>query len=252
MAFRCRTTLLAVGGAGLLAFALTGCGSSDASDAPVEHKNFPFAAKALTIDAGHSTVVVAPADVKDVEVDRQVDGWTAFGSGPDASWALDNGTLSLDVTCDGLIKSCGARHEVKVPRGVAVTVRDADGRVEAGGFDTPLTISSANGRVSVTNSSGPLDLTAQDGRIEGEGIRSKSVRATSDNGRVELSFAVVPDSVLAVSDNGRVELTVPKDTYKVAARSDDGKVDVSVDRSGSSTHVLDARSDNGRVSVHPG
>uniref|UniRef100_A0AAU2VAU1 DUF4097 domain-containing protein n=1 Tax=Streptomyces sp. NBC_00003 TaxID=2903608 RepID=A0AAU2VAU1_9ACTN len=250
MAFRCRTALFAAAGAGFLCFALTGCGSSDPGDAPVEHKNFALGGKALTIDAGNSTVVVTPADVKDVRVARQVNGWVAFGNGPDASWELSNGTLSLGVKCSGLVKNCSARHEVKVPRGVAVTVHDNDGRVEASGFDTPLVIASDNGRISVKDSSGPLDLTSRDGRIDGQGIRAKSVRASSDNGRVALTFAVVPDSVVATSNDGRVDLAVPKDAYKVAARADNGRVDVTVDRSDSSTHVLTARSDNGRVSVH--
>ncbi|MEU9102118.1 DUF4097 family beta strand repeat-containing protein [Streptomyces sp. NPDC048361] len=249
MAFRRRTTLLTAGAAGLLAFTLAGCGSSDASDAPVEHKNFAFAGKALTIAADQSTLVVTPADVKDVEVDRQVDGWTVFGSGPDASWALDGRTLNLAVKCSGMIKNCGARHTVKVPRGVAVTVQDADGRVEASGFDTPLKIVCNNGRVTVKDSSGPLDVTSDNGRVDGEDIRAKSVRAGSDSGRVALTFAVVPDSVVATSDDGRVDLTVPQATYKVAARSDDGRVDVGVDRSASSTHVLTARSDDGRVTI---
>ncbi|MFE9409605.1 DUF4097 family beta strand repeat-containing protein [Streptomyces sp. NPDC006704] len=249
MASRLRTTLIATGGAGLLASALVGCGSSDASKAPVEHKDFAFAGKALVIEADASTVVVSPADVKDVEVDRQVDGWVAFGSGPETSWGLKDGTLSLTVKCGGLIENCGARHVVKVPRGVAVTVRDDDGRVEASGFDTPLKISCDNGRVSVKDSSGPLDLTSDNGRIDGEGIRAASVRAGSDSGRVTLTFAAVPDSVVATSDDGRVDLTVPKGTYKVAARSDDGRVDVDVDRSEGSTHHLTARSDDGRVTI---
>ncbi|MEU9193896.1 DUF4097 family beta strand repeat-containing protein [Streptomyces hundungensis] len=252
MGFHCRTALLASVGAGVVALALTGCASSDPANAPVEHKNFAFAGKALTIEGSSSTVVVRPADVRDVEVARQVDGWVAFGSGPDADWRLEQGTLSLSVKCSGAVKDCGARHEVTVPRGVAVTVRSDDGRIEAGGFDTPLTIASDNGRVSVTNSSGPLDLTSHNGRIEGEGLRAKTVRAASDSGRVSLAFAVVPDSVEATSDDGRVDLAVPKDTYKVTAGSDDGRVAVTVARSDSSTHALTARSDNGRVTVRNG
>lgn len=250
MAFRCRTALFAAAGAGVLCFALSGCGSSDPGDAPVEHKDFAFGGKALTIDAGNSTLVVTPADVKDVQVSRQVNGWVVFGNGPDARWELSGGTLSLGVKCSGMIKNCSARHEVKVPRGVAVTVHNDDGRVEASGFDTPLVIASDNGRISVKDSSGPLDLTSRDGRIDGQAIRAKTVRASSDNGRVALTFAVVPDSVVATSNDGRVDLGVPKNTYKVAASADDGRVNVTVGRSDSSTHVITARSDNGRVGVH--
>ncbi|MFE9400767.1 DUF4097 family beta strand repeat-containing protein [Streptomyces sp. NPDC006530] len=252
MGFHSRTALIAAVGAGVLALALAGCGSSDPANAPVEHKSFAFAGKALTIEGGSSTVVVRPADVKDVEVARQVDGWVAFGSGPDADWRLEQGTLRLTVKCSGVLKNCGARHEVSVPRGVAVTVRNDDGRVEASGFDTPLKIGSDNGRVSVKDSAGPLDLTSRNGRIEGEGLRAKTVRAASDNGRVSLAFAVVPDSVEATSDDGRVDLAVPKDAYKVTAGADGGRVDVTVARSDSSTHVLTARSDNGRVTVRNG
>ncbi|NEE61005.1 hypothetical protein G3M55_92925, partial [Streptomyces sp. SID8455] len=95
---------------------------------------------------------LVPADVEEVEVERQVDGWVVLGSGPDPVWTMKNDTLTLRVKCEAMINNCGARHEVKVPRGVTV-VADADnGEVTAVGFDTPLRLSAANGDIVVRDS----------------------------------------------------------------------------------------------------
>jgi hypothetical protein len=45
-----------------------------------------------TIDSGNSDIALVPADDKDVQVTRQVDGWGGFGDGPDATWGTEDGT----------------------------------------------------------------------------------------------------------------------------------------------------------------
>ncbi len=61
MTIRNRSALVALGGGTvLLVAALTGCGSTDVDDAPVEHKSFAYGGKALTIEAENSTVQVVP------------------------------------------------------------------------------------------------------------------------------------------------------------------------------------------------
>ena len=45
----------------------------------------------------------------------------------------------------------------------------------------------------------------------------------------------------------RVDL--PRETYKVSADSDDGSVDVSVPRDDASSHVVNARTQDGEVTV---
>ncbi|MEV1046818.1 DUF4097 family beta strand repeat-containing protein [Streptomyces sp. NPDC049916] len=239
------------GGVVLLALALTGCGSSDADDAPVERKTFALEGKTLTIDAQDASVELEPADVERVEVERQVDGWVVLGSGPDPTWAMEGGTLTLRVKCKALINNCEARHRVKVPRDVSVTAASANGRVSASGFDRPLELSSSNGEVRVTDVSGALKLRSDNGKVRADRLSSPSVVARSDNGEVRLGFATVPDLVDTVSDNGGITIDLPGGgrEYAVDASADNGDVSIGVPRGDDSTHVVKARSDNGHVTV---
>ncbi|THA33151.1 hypothetical protein E6R18_11355 [Streptomyces sp. A1277] len=251
MTIRNRSVLVAIGGTVLLVGALSGCGSTDVEDAPVEHKSFAYGGKALTIDAENSTVEVVPADVDKVEVTRQVDGWVMLGSGPDPVWKLEGDTLTLRVKCKAMISNCEARHEVKVPRGLALTVDAGNGKVTASKFTTALKLYSDNGGVVVRDVSGPLELKSDNGSVLAERISSGSVVARSDNGSVKLGLSKVPDLVDTVSDNGRITIDLPagKTRYAVSASAANGHVSVDVPRSDGSTHVVKAHSDNGGVSV---
>ncbi|MFC8224162.1 DUF4097 family beta strand repeat-containing protein [Streptomyces sp. NPDC057287] len=253
MTIRTRRTdaLVAAAGTVLLVAALSGCGSADAEDAPAEHKSFAFSGEALTIDAENSTLDLVPADVEQIEVTRRVDGWVVLGDGPDPVWRLEGDELTLKVKCHAVISNCEAHHEVKVPRGLALTVDGDNGKVTASGFTTPLDISAANGGVSVRDVSGPLKLSADNGTIEAERVSGSSVTARSDNGSVRLGFTRVPDLVDTVSDNGSISIDLPggRSTYAVSAQADNGDVSVDVPRSADSAHVVKARSDNGEVTV---
>ncbi|MEV7105555.1 DUF4097 family beta strand repeat-containing protein [Streptomyces atroolivaceus] len=253
MTIRTRRTaaLVATAGTVLLVAALSGCGSADAEDAAAEHKSFAFSGKALTIDAENSTLDLVPADVEQIEVTRRVDGWVVLGSGPDPVWKLEGDELRLQVKCRAVVSNCEAHHEVKVPRGLALTVQGDNGEVTAAGFTAPLTISADNGGVTVRDASGPLKLSADNGSIEAERVSGSSVIARSDNGSVQLGFTRVPDLVDTVSDNGSISIDLPagKSVYAVSAEADNGDVSVDVPRSESSEHVVKARSDNGEVTV---
>lgn len=242
-------SILAVGGAVLVALAVTGCGNADVAGAPVEKKSFALDGKALTVVSDSSTVELVPADVKEIQVERQVDGWSLFGSGPEPVWKLDGDTLTLKVDCDGISSNCEARYSVKVPRGVALTVRNDNGLVRATGFDTDVRMTTDNGEVRIKDMSGKLHLKTENGKVSGEGIASKSVTAKSSNGEVRLGFTAVPDLVDGSTDNGEVRLTLPESTYRVDASTDNGEVAVEVPRSDSSTHVVKASSNNGKVTV---
>ncbi|MFF2009133.1 DUF4097 family beta strand repeat-containing protein [Streptomyces sp. NPDC058195] len=253
MAARTRT-LAASGGAVLMVLMLAGCGSTDVSEAPTEHKSFALSGKTLTIHARASSLELVPADVPKVEVTRQVDGWVMFGDGPEPQWEMRDDTLSLRVSCDALISDCAAAHRVKVPRGVAVVVDGDNGKVTATGFSTPLTLRADNGTLSVRNSTGPLDLTSDNGDILTEGVSAASVSARSDNGRIRLRFATAPDRVETVSDNGSTTIELPPGSvkYAVDAVARNGRTSVDVPRAEggeASGHVVKARSDNGQVTV---
>ncbi|MFD3522869.1 DUF4097 family beta strand repeat-containing protein [Streptomyces sp. NPDC058653] len=244
-------TLLVAGGAVLAVVVVGGCGSADADEAEVEARSFAYSGKTLTIASDNSSIDLVPADVEDIEVTRQVDGWVFLGSGPDPVWKLEDGTLTLKLKCRAVVNNCESRHTVKVPRAMAVTVRNDNGRVRADGFDTALNLRSDNGSVEVLNSSGTLELFSDNGKVTTERVSSTSVRARSDNGAVRLELTAVPDTVETFSDNGSVTVDLPRsDTaYAVTAESDNGSVDVGVPTDDDSAHVVKARSDNGKVTV---
>jgi hypothetical protein len=156
--------LLALSGVAVAAVVLTGCGNADAGEAPVESHSFPLTVKTLTIDADDSDLRLEPADVKDVQVTQQVDGWVFMGNGPEASWKMEGGKLTFRVMCDAVVSDCRSRHTVKVPRGVAVTVEDDNGNVTATGFDTVLKIRSNNGEVAMGKSPGNRRMPRPSGR----------------------------------------------------------------------------------------
>ncbi|WP_405662055.1 DUF4097 domain-containing protein [Streptomyces sp. NBC_01166] len=253
MTIRTRRTdaLVAAAGTVLLVAALSGCGSADAEDAAAEHKSFAFGGDSLTIDAENSTLELVPADVEQIEVTRRVDGWVMLGSGPDPVWKLEGDELRLEVKCRAVISNCEAHHEVKVPRGLALTVQGDNGKVTAAGFSAPLKISADNGGVDVRDISGPLELHSDNGSVEAERVSGSSVIARSDNGSVRIGFTRVPTLVDTVSDNGSISIDLPagKSAYAVSAEADNGDVSVKVPRSESSEHVVKARSDNGEVTV---
>ncbi|AXG77628.1 DUF4097 family beta strand repeat-containing protein [Streptomyces paludis] len=240
---------MAAGGALVAALVVSGCGS-DPSGAPEEKKSFAFEGKTLTIDAENAEIDLVPADVTSVDVTRQVDGWVLLGSGPKGVWKMDGATLTLKVKCSGLSSDCSSRNEVKVPRGVAVTLTGDNGKVTATGFTTALKLASDNGSITVADSSGPLDLKSDNGSVTARNVSSRTVTVRSDNGAIRLGFSEVPDHVDTLSDNGRTEIVVPPGgSYAVTTSSDNGRVEVDVERDANSPHVVKARSDNGKITV---
>ncbi|WP_103535910.1 DUF4097 family beta strand repeat-containing protein [Streptomyces sp. SM11] len=239
------------GGVALLTLALTGCGGTDVDGAPVERKSFALAGKTLTIGAENGTVDLVPADVAQVEVERQVDGWVMLGSGPDSVWKMEGDTLTLRVKCEGLVNNCQSRHRVEVPRGVEVTASSDNGTISATGFDRALDLSSDNGEINVQDASGALKLKSDNGRIRADRISGSSVIARAENGEIRLGFSSVPDLVDTASDNGGITIDLPPggQKYAVNASADNGDVSIGVPRADDSAHVVKARSDNGQVTV---
>ncbi|WP_436989976.1 DUF4097 family beta strand repeat-containing protein [Streptomyces sp. enrichment culture] len=234
-----------------LLFGVAGCGGVDAAGAPEERKVFPFGGASLTVDSGDGDVVLVPADVKGVEVTRQVDGWVVLGSGPETVWRMDGGTLTLRVTCDAVVQNCDGRYEVKVPRGVAVSVRGDSGAVSAAGFTSALTVRTDNGDVTVDGARGPLDLATDNGALRVAGATSRTVTARSDNGDIRLALGGTPARVEARSSNGRVDVELPRAAgpYAVDARTDNGTVTADVPRDPGSSRAVTVYSDNGDVTV---
>lgn len=242
--------LLAASAAGVALLGATAACADSSDDRTPEKKTFALDGRILTVDAADSSVVLRPADVKDIRVTRWFDAWSVGGS-TKTSWSLDGNTLKLRVKCSGVVTGCSARHEVLVPRGVSVTVVNSDGKVEASGFDTPLKVSTKDGSVVVRDVTGALDLSSKDGKVDAAGVSSPRVTAHSSDGSVNLRFTAVPDRVQATSSDGKVIIELPDDRYRVFATASDGKVTVTVPRDDASDHEVTVHSDDGSVTVRP-
>ncbi|MBC9712563.1 DUF4097 family beta strand repeat protein [Streptomyces sp. TRM66268-LWL] len=237
--------------AGALAGALVIVGCSDVSkDKDPETREFALQGRELTIDSDDSALDVVAADVEDVRVTRWFDGHAVVGDA-EVSWRMVDGKrLELRVKCEGVVTSCDASHRVEVPRKVAVTVDNEDGRVNATGFGTALKIRSQDGRIVVKDASGPLDVESKDGSFEAVGVASRDIRAHVRDGRVRLALTEVPDRIDVRSKDGSMEIGLPEAAYKVDADAQDGSVEVDVERDASSPHVVSAVSQDGRIRVH--
>ncbi|MFE0423133.1 DUF4097 domain-containing protein [Streptomyces sp. NPDC058953] len=242
--------IVAIGVGGAAVAGLAGCGSADAGDAEPESRAFALTGKVLTVDVDDSDVTLVPADVTEVKVTRQVDGWELFGDGPSPVWRMESGRLTLRTGC-GAVGNCEARHTVEVPRGIAVTVKSDNGKVTASDFTEKLDLSTDNGDVVVRNTTGELRLASDNGNVRAEGISARKVRAETDNGDLKVRMKKAADQLEASSDNGSVVVELPagQAPYDVTARSDNGSSKVDVPEDGTSPRVVRAINENGNVTV---
>ncbi|MGC5562648.1 DUF4097 family beta strand repeat-containing protein [Streptomyces sp. FR-108] len=238
---------------GLLA---SGCGNSADEDKDPETRSFALQGRSLTVDSDDSALEFVVGDVDDVQVTRWFKASVAIGKDPEISWSMEKGDkgdkgdiLKLRVHCAGVVADCSAKHRIVVPRGVALTVKDQDGSVRATGFKEALDIRAADGSVRVQDVSGRLTLRTEDGSVRGSGIDSRRVEVNTQDGSARLEFASVPDRVSARGQDGSLTIGLPDATYRVTTGAQDGSVDVSVPRDNSSSHVVSAHTQDGKVTV---
>jgi len=149
-----------------------------------------------------------------------------------------------------VLENCDSRHRVRVPRGVAVTLKGDNGHISAKSFASALTLRSDNGAVRGEDVRGALELESGNGKVDATGIASRQVSAVSDNGQVRLGFTEAPDLVDVESDNGSVRIELPpRSSYKIDAKSDNGNIDIGVPRDDLSEHSVSARSQNGEITI---
>ncbi|MFI2409829.1 DUF4097 family beta strand repeat-containing protein [Streptomyces sp. NPDC018947] len=242
--------LATAGAVAVLVAGLAACSSAE-DDKDPEHRSFALSGRTLTVDSDDSALEIVAADGQqqgEIEVTRWFSGSVAIGKDPEVSWTMDGDRLVLRMRCTGVVADCDAKYRVEVPRGVAVKVTGDDGSVRARGFRDPLSIRTEDGSVHVTDSTGPLELRSDDGSVRAE-VSSRRVSTRTDDGSARVELGAVPDLVEARGGDGSVTITVPEGSYKVSARTGDGGRDVSVPSDDDSPHVIDARTDDGELTV---
>ncbi|MFJ1971032.1 DUF4097 family beta strand repeat-containing protein [Streptomyces sp. NPDC087903] len=239
------------GAVGVLLAGATACGASAGDDKHPDHRAFALHGRTLTVDSDDSALEIVAADSNKagtVAVTRWWQGSVALGKQPRVTWSMKDDRLVLRLKCSGVVADCSARHRIEVPAGVAVKVEDGDGSVRARGFEEALSIRTGDGSVQVTDSTGPLELRTGDGSVRAD-VSSRRVSTVTGDGSVHLELGAVPDLVESHSGDGSVTIAVPRATYRVSTETGDGGVDVSVPRDDSSSHVVSARTGDGKVTV---
>ena len=239
------------GSAMVIVAGVSACGASAADDDDPDHRSFDLPGRTLTIDSDDSALEIVASDGNpsgEVGVTRWFQGTVAIGTDPEVTWSMDGDRLVLREKCSGLVADCSTKHRIEVPRGVSVKVEEKDGSVRARGFRDALSIRTTDGSVRVTDSTGPLELRTGDGSVRAE-VSSRTVRTHSGDGSVHLELAAVPDLVDSRSGDGSLTIDLPRASYRVDTGTGDGAEDVSVPRDDSSSHVVTARTGDGKLTV---
>ncbi|TDD20721.1 hypothetical protein [Nonomuraea diastatica] len=239
-----RQITLSAACAAAVALAVTGCGVElDAAEAH-SAESFAFTGAELRIRSSLGGVRVLQGAGGRVEVERWVRGKAADEG--NATWSLRDGTLRLSADCTMIMGDCGARHHVRVPPGVKLSVEAADGVILQGLTQDVDVVSRDN--IQVTGASGRLRLRSE-GPITAEGLTSDAVRCRTRDGQIDVAFDRPPTDLDLLSHEGRVTAKVPHGSYAVTAASKEGRERTTVKRAAGSPRTIVARSGSGDVRV---
>jgi Putative adhesin len=213
----------------------------------------------VSSDSGRVTVTTGGSGVKIHRIVHYQDG------APHPGQRVDGGTLTFTKGCS----RCSTDYELTVPASVTVRARADSGSVDISGVATAdawsdsgsvkvrsvpgaVRAHSDSGAVVVEDAGGALDVANGSGAIRATGLRSGTVRASSDSGSVRLEFVTAPTDVRARSDSGSLRVAVPGGPYNVDAETDSGGKDVSgVPHDPSAPRKLYLRTDSGHLTAEP-
>ncbi len=212
----------------------------------VETESFPAASlQAIDVRNSAGSVRVVASDGETVDVRAEIsDGLRSTGERRE----IVGDVLELRGSCPNFGSDfCRVSYEIAMPRTMALTVHADDGSIDVDGLSGPLDLDSDNGSVEVRRASGPLRLSTDNGHVEGTDLRSSTVTADSDNGRVTLAFTAAPTTVVATSDNGSVEVVVPDDgeAYALDLSTDNGSQTEDIRIDSASPRTITISTENG-------
>jgi hypothetical protein len=145
---------------------------------------------------------------------------------------VTGGVLDLGSRCPSRSRGCRAYFDLTVPRGLDTTVRLDVGQIR---------LSDLSGTITASTGVGP---------IQASGLSGPRVRLTTGPGMISAGFTAPPQQIFASSGVGSVTIRVPSGTaYRVTARTQVGSVRVSVPRAAASSHVIQASTGTGTVTV---
>lgn len=189
----------------LAAVASTACNLQISTDVEAKDtwtRSYPITATgSLSITNGNGRITIDAADIQTIEVtaerivragteevaNEQLKLWEIQEQVSPDSVSLDSSTRGLTVRV-----SRNAHYTVRVPRGLAVTLK------------------SSNGDVTVTGITGAFNASASNGKIVGNDLHG-SAQVSTTNGVIHLTMAAIGEGgVSAETTNGQVIVTLPR------------------------------------------
>jgi hypothetical protein len=153
------------------------------------------------------------------------------GGAPVITRQVTGGVLELGYRLPSC-RDCGVSLDLTVPRGLGVTVRLGVGQIQLSGL------------------SGTIAASTGVGDIRARGMSGSRVRLTTGPGMISAGFTAPARLIFARSGIGSVTIRVPSGTtYRVTASVQTGSVRVSVPRAAASSHVIQATTGTGTVTV---
>lgn len=188
-----------------------------------DEQTFEAPDEQLTVDTDHDLVV-------EVGDDGEIGLEQRGTKGMDASWSDSTLTLRAEHRWFDV---GGNRSTVRVPAGLAVTVRSSNGDVDLADFGDGVEVSSDNGDVSLEEVSG-------------------TVRVETQNGDIELETDSAPDEIDLATANGDIGASVSGDSaYRVETSTDHGDITVDVATEPGSPHLITAATNSGDITIEP-
>lgn len=171
---------------------------------------------------------------------------------PDVTRTLEDGLLTVRVTCGDIPGICSTDLDIDLPPDAEVSV-EGD-RVGITGLEGRVEATSDGGSVELVDLGGPIDVRAGGGAVTGQGLTSDQVRASVGAGAVDLGFARAPSDVDASTGAGAVVIVVPPDgqVYRVEATAGAGSREVTVATDPTSPRRIRAGTGAGHVEVRYG
>jgi len=190
----------------LTVIAASGCNLQLSTDVEARDewtRSYPISATgtlSIVNSNGRTTVEAADTETIEITAERFVRAGTDEAAKEqlalfEMNEQITADTVSLDSSSRGLSINVSRRvnYTVRVPRGLAVTLR------------------SSNGEITATGIGGAFDATATNGRITGIDLSGRATVSTT-NGVVSLTMAAIAEGgVRAETTNGTVTLTLPRD-----------------------------------------
>ncbi len=135
---------------------------------------------------------------------------------------IDDELNITGVIGGGQVATVGLR--ITLPPGHGANVTQRNGAVRASDLDTESTLRTDNGRVRVMDAAASITIRTDNGSVDVED-HTGSLDVETDNGGIEIDLrALAADqSVRAVTDNGRIDLTLRRDIdAELSAMTDNG------------------------------